>query len=68
MKRYTLEEREEQIKEHRRRTQYTHDAFKRVSDNENHSEFSRSFARGAMSVYQDVLDDIDYIFGKEETE
>ena len=66
MKRYTLHEREEQIKEHRRRTQYTHDAFKRVSEDEKNSEPQRSFARSAMSVYQDVLDDIDYIFGKED--
>ena len=68
MKRYTLEQREEQIKQHRLRTQYTHDAFKRVSEDEKNSELQRDFARSAMSVYQDVLDDIDYIFGKEETE
>ena len=68
MKRYTLQEREEQIKQHRLRTQYTHDAFKRVSEDKKNSKIQRDFARSAMAVYQDVLDDIDYIFGKEETE
>ncbi|MDA5561995.1 hypothetical protein PJK55_14745 [Exiguobacterium sp. MMG028] len=68
MKRYTLEEREEQIKQHRLRTQYTHDAFKHVSEDEKNSEHQRSIALSFMSIYQDVLDDIDYIFGKEETE
>ena len=66
MKRYTLEEREEQIKQHRLRTQYTHEAFKRVSEDNKHSHHQRSIAHSMMSVYQDVLDDIDYIFGKEE--
>ena len=68
MTRYTLEQREEQIKQHRLRTQYTHDAFKRVSEDNKNSHLQRAFAHSMMSVYQDVLDDIDYIFGKEETE
>lgn len=68
MTRYTLEQREEQIKQHRSRTQFTHDAFKRVSEDEKNSELQRAFAHSAMSVYQDVLEDIDYIFGKEDAQ
>lgn len=68
MKRYTLEQREEQIKEHRGHTQLVHDSFKRISEDEDNSEYRRDFARSAMLILQGVLEDIDYIFGKEESE
>lgn len=60
MKRYTLEEREEQIKFHRL---YIENMIRYYAELTSDTEVKR-----AIPIYLSLLDHIDDVFGKEETE
>ena len=63
MKRYTLQEREEQIKFHR---SYIENMI------QNYEEFKigieSDYTSHAITIYRNLLDHLDEVFGKEETE
>ena len=60
MKRYTLQEREEQIKFHRA---YIQNMIQNYTELTTGPESERT-----VNIYRDLLDHIDDVFGKEETE
>lgn len=66
MTRYTLEQREQQLRLHRQYARNMLNAYKAQESDPDANDLTKRFSRSAIIIYQDVLDHIDEIFGKDE--